>query len=1005
MLKLTEIRKVYESGDIKVEALKGISVEMRDSEFVSILGPSGCGKTTLLNIIGGLDNYTDGDLKVRGVSTKRYKSKDWDAYRNHSIGFVFQNYNLIPHQTVLKNVELALTLSGVSRRERKKRALEALDKVGLSDQVKKKPGQMSGGQMQRVAIARALVNNPDILLADEPTGALDTATSVQIMEILSEVAANKLVIMVTHNPELAQTYSTRIIKLLDGKIQSDSMPVREDESVSDDTDVYDFEPGVWKGNEPLLSTDDSLITGIKDDVASHELEKLIPVPEPAEEEHLSNKELKRKYREEVKKAKKQAKQEDKEQKLKEKQERHSGKTAEKEAKKAEKKILKEHRASKKSMKFFTALSLSFTNLLTKKGRTILTSFAGSIGIIGIALILSISNGVQLYIDKVQEDTLSSYPITIEKQTLNIASFMQILSDSRNGSQEHELDKIYTNTIMTDFIDAMLKEVSHNNLGAFKKYIEENPDKFKNLVSDIQYSYSTKLNIYRADTENGIFQVAPAKVFERMGMKNTGMSNGMGAGMGMETEIWTRLLDNDELLEKQYEIIAGKFPKEKDEVVLIVNDKNELVDYTLYALGIMDSDALTEAFRATLRGEENVSFPEAKTLTYDEILSQKFRLLTNTDIYEKGTPEIYTAFGETDESSSVIPAKEVWIDRSNDEKFMKNAIDNGLLVGICGIIRPKSDAAMSSSVNGRIGYRTSLMNYLIEEVNSSEIVKEQKADPETDVFTGLKFVNDTTFKADTGSTAALPDVGEFEAYLESLPESERLAAKEALLASNQSYTDVGQFTSQYALRYSDTTYEDNLKKMGVSDPAEPSAINIFPINFESKDMIAEIVADYNDNLSEDERLTYTDYVGLIMSSVTTIIDVISYILISFVAISLVVSSVMIGIITNISVLERTKEIGILRAVGASKRDIARVFNAETLIIGFSAGALGILITKLLLIPINAIIYHFTDISNIAKLPDIAALILVGISMLLTFTAGIFPAMSAARKDPVEALRSE
>ncbi|MCR5521893.1 MAG: ABC transporter ATP-binding protein/permease [Lachnospiraceae bacterium] len=948
MLKLSEIRKTYESGDIKVEALKGIDLEMRDSEFVSILGPSGCGKTTLLNIIGGLDNYTSGDLMVRGVSTKRYKSKDWDAYRNHSIGFVFQNYNLIPHQTVLKNVELALTLSGVSRRDRKRRALEALDKVGLSDQVKKKPGQMSGGQMQRVAIARALVNDPDILLADEPTGALDTTTSVQIMELLAEVADNKLVIMVTHNPELAQTYSTRIIKLLDGKIQSDSMPVKNGDSDNPETDVYEFEPGVWKENEGNnLPAFDA--PGDDDDLAPA-LEKLIPVEQTTEEMSKSPKELKKLYKLEVKKAQKAEKLEKKEQKKTEKKSKNAEKNAEKEQKKAEKKMLKAHRASRKSMKFFTALSLSFNNLLTKKGRTFLTSFAGSIGIIGIALILSISSGVQIYIDKVQEDTLSSYPLTIEKQTLNIASFMQILSDSQNASKEHDLDKIYTNTIMTDFIDAMLKEVSHNNLGAFKKYIEANPDKFKDLVSDIQYSYSTKMNIYRADTENGIFQVSPVKVFERMGMRNTGMSSGMGAGMGMETEIWTRLLDNDELLEKQYEVIAGKFPKEKDEVVLIVNDKNELVDYTLYALGIMDSDALTEAFRATLRGEENVSFPEAKTLTYDEILSQKFRLLTNTDIYEKGKPQALTSSAGTSVGTALYEGREVWIDKSEDEKFMKNAIDNGLLVNVCGIIRPKSDAAMSSSVNGRIGYRTSLMNYLIDEVNASEIVKKQKENPETDVFSGLKFGTDNSLHADS-------------------------------------------------------TYEDNLKILGVSDLSEPSTINIFPVNFESKDKIAEIVSEYNRDLPEDERLTYTDYVGLIMSSVTSIIDVISYILISFVAISLVVSSVMIGIITNISVLERTKEIGILRAVGASKRDIARVFNAETLIIGFTAGALGILITKLLLLPINAIIYHFTDIADIAKLPDIAALILVGISMLLTFTAGIFPAMSAARKDPVEALRSE
>ncbi len=982
MLKLSGIRKVYESGDIRVEALKGIDLEMRESEFVSILGPSGCGKTTLLNIIGGLDNYTSGDLMVRGVSTKRYKNKDWDAYRNHSIGFVFQNYNLIPHQTVLKNVEIALTLSGVSRRERRRRALEALEKVGLSDQVKKKPGQMSGGQMQRVAIARALVNDPDILLADEPTGALDTATSVQIMEILAEVASNKLVIMVTHNPELAQTYSTRIIKLLDGKIQSDSMPVNEDESANDENNVYDFEPGVWSGD----AKDDipGFVAPDDDEDLSPALEKLIPVEQTTEETSKSTKELKKLYKLEVKKAQKAEKLEKKAMKEAEKKEKNSGKNAEKEQRKAEKKMLKAHRASKKSMKFFTALSLSFTNLLTKKGRTFLTSFAGSIGIIGIALILSISNGVQLYIDKVQEDTLSSYPLTIEKQTLNVSNFMSIISEANEGLGEHDLDRIYTNSIMTQFIDTMMKEVSVNNLSEFKKYIDGNRNKFDGLVSDIQYSYSTKLNVYRADTQNGIFRVTPSSVFEKLGVK--GMGNrmaGMGQMGGYDSDIWTRLLDNEELLEKQYEVIAGKFPKNKDEVVLIVNDKNEVVDYTLYSLGLMDCDALSKSFTALLKGEENVSFPEPRNLSYDEVLNLEFKLLENSAIYAK--------------------EKGKWVDKSSDVVYMKGVIDKGLTVKVVGIIRPKSDAAISSSLNGRIGYRTSLMEYLIERVNESEPVKEQKAKPDFDIFNGIPFDDGSLINSITASMES------FNAYLATLPEESRMQSAQSigeLEKQGMSEQDMmPMIRDMLAATISDATYEDNLKKLGVSDMEEPSLISIFPVDFESKDKIADIIKEYNDTLPEDERITYTDYVGLIMSSVTTIIDVISYILISFVAISLIVSSVMIGIITNISVLERTKEIGILRAVGASKRDIARVFNAETLIIGFSAGALGILITKLLLIPINSIIYYFTDIADIAKLPDIAALILIGISMLLTLTAGIFPAMSAARKDPVEALRSE
>ncbi|MCR5432704.1 MAG: FtsX-like permease family protein [Lachnospiraceae bacterium] len=784
--------------------------------------------------------------------------------------------------------------------------------------------------------------------------------------------------MVTHNPELAQTYSTRIIRLLDGKILSDSMPVRDDETITLEGAEYNFEPGLWNEEtaaEPIVEIE------IKDDDLTPELEKLIPVEQTINETQKSTKELKRLYKLEVKKAEKEEKAEQKAKKKAEKDSNYYDRKAEKEQKKAEKKILKAHRASKKSMKFFTALSLSFTNLLTKKGRTFLTSFAGSIGIIGIALILSISNGVQIYIDKVQEDTLSSYPISIEKQTLNVANFMTIMSGGDDSKEEHELDRIYTNSIMTEFIDTMMKEVSVNNLAEFKKYIENNRSKFDGLVSDIQYNYSTKLNVFRADTQNGIFRVTPSAVFEKLGMK--GMGGSMAGMGGYDSDVWTRLLDNDELLESQYEVIAGKFPKNKDEVVLIVNDENEVVDYTLYSLGMMDCDALSESFNALLRGEEDVAFPEPRNLEYDEVLSLEFRLFENSAIYAK--------------------EKGKWVDKSSDVVYMKNVIDNGLLIKVVGIIRPKSDAAVSSSLNGRIGYRTSLMDYLIEKNNESDPVIEQKSKPDFDIINGIPFDDGTLISTITSSMES------FNAYLSTLPEEQRMQSTQSigeLQKQGMNEEDMMPIIKDMlTATLSGATYEDNLKKLGVSDPDEPSVINIFPVDFESKDKIAEIIKEYNSTLPEDERITYTDYVGLIMSSVTTIIDVISYILISFVAISLVVSSVMIGIITNISVLERTKEIGILRAVGASKRDIARVFNAETLMIGFAAGALGILITKLLLIPINSIIYHFTDIADIAKLPNIAALILVGISMLLTFTAGIFPAMRAARKDPVEALRSE
>jgi putative ABC transport system permease protein len=882
MLRLKNIVKEYVVGDEKVPALKGVSLEFRENEFVSILGPSGCGKTTLLNIIGGLDKYTSGDLIINGISTKLYKDRNWDSYRNHSIGFVFQSYNLIPHQTVLANVELALTLSGVSRRERRKRAVEALEKVGLKDQIRKKPNQLSGGQMQRVAIARALVNDPDILLADEPTGALDTATSAQIMDILSEIAEDKLVIMVTHNPELAQIYSTRIIKLLDGEIQSDSMPVTPEEIKADEEKAEAFEK-----------------------MTKQERKAMMP--------------------------------------------------------------------PKTSMSLATALTLSLNNLMTKKARTLLTAFAGSIGIIGIALILSLSNGVQQYIDRVQEDTLSSYPITIERSTIDMTSFMSSMAKNANNVEEHTDNRIYTNRIMTGFMELMVNEVTTNNLADFKKYIEANRARFEELTTDIHYGYSTRMNIYKADIENGIYQVNPGQVFSMMGMR--GSSSRMSF---VNSEVWQRLINNDKLLEQQYSVVYGRMPQAYNEVVLIVSGNNEVTDYTLYSLGVLDSTELGETLGKMIRGED-AEWPEPKSYSYDELCGLKFKLMLNSDYYAKENG--------------------VWVDKSQDEIYMMNALDKAETISIVGILKSESEAAQNG-LAGTIGYRTDLMEHLIDAVNNSEIVREQKANPDVDIFTGISFEPEET-EALTWE--------KLNAYIASLPEEEKLRTE----ASIQQMRDYGMtddkileaFSSMFEPQKTEATYEDNLRKMGVSDPDDPSTINLYPKDFEAKDAIAELIDEYNRDKEEDEKITYTDLVGLIMSSVSTIINAISYILIAFVAISLVVSSIMIGIITYISVLERTKEIGILRAIGASKKDISRVFNAETLIVGFTAGLLGIVITFLLLIPINIIIKHFTDIGGLAVLPYIAGGILILISMLLTFIAGLFPSRIAAKKDPVVALRTE
>ncbi|MEQ2791460.1 ABC transporter ATP-binding protein/permease [Lachnospira eligens] len=895
MLELNDIKKDYVSGSTTVSALKGINLRFRDCEFVSILGQSGCGKTTMLNIIGGLDKYTSGDLKINGVSTKNYKDRDWDFYRNNSIGFVFQSYNLIPHQTVLSNVELALTLSGVSKAERKKRAIEALEKVGLGEQIHKKPNQMSGGQMQRVAIARALVNNPDILLADEPTGALDTETSIQIMELLKEISKDRLIIMVTHNPELAKDYSTRIVRLLDGVITDDSNP-------------YSLED-------------------MEADIRAKEAAKV---------------------------------------------------------KTSEKKIKKSGKKQKTSMSFFTALSLSFNNLMTKKTRTILTAFAGSIGIIGIAMILSISNGIQLYIDRVQRDTLSSYPITLQAESIDISSMVTSMTGNSDSEEHEDKSKIYSNDIMGDMINTMVKEVKSNNLSEFKKYIENGGSDIKSYVSDIQYSYDVSLNIYMKDTSNGVEQLNPSTMFDSIygeGATSTSsaMSSGMGMGMFSNSSVWNQLLGNQQVLDEQYDVLAGHWPENYNEVVLVVDKNNEVDDYTLYSLGLKDPEEVRTLFKKMMVGE---SYETKKDISYtfDEILDTEFKLVMPTDMYK------YNDVTST------------WDDYSKDDKYMTNVVNNGTDIKVCGIIRPNDDA-VSTSISSGIGYTAKLTEYIIEEVKNSEIAKAQLADTSVDVFTGVPFDNDRN------TEITMDDVN---AYMATLSPEE--SAQMQAMTSGMSDDQILQlFSASLKARTTDATLDSNKSKLGITDLDTPSQIDIYATDFDSKEKVQNIIKDYNklqqDDGKEENVINYTDYVGIMMSSVSTIINAISYVLIAFVAISLIVSSIMIGIITYISVLERTKEIGVLRSIGASKKDVSRIFNAETLIEGFVSGALGIVVTLLLCIPANALIKHLTDISNVAQLPVAGGVILIIISMFLTFIAGLIPAKLAAKKDPVVALRSE
>ena len=880
MLTLKQITKTYSGGETRVQALRGIDLEFGESEFAAILGPSGCGKTTLLNIIGGLDQYTDGDLIIRGKSTKQFTERDWDTYRNHAVGFVFQSYNLIPHQTVLANVELALTLSGVGKEERRARAIEALEKVGLKDQIRKKPNELSGGQMQRVAIARALVNNPEILLADEPTGALDSETSIQVMEILREIARDKLVIMVTHNPELANEYATRIIRLLDGKVISDGRA-------------------------------------------------------------------------------------------------EQGRAAAEEAETG--------KVKKTSMSFGTAMKLSLTNLMTKKGRTLLTAFAGSIGIIGIALILSISHGVDSYIERVQRDTLSSYPLEIDERTMDMTDTLAGLMDVDAGEKKKEDGKVYSGGRMTQLMSSWMSGITENDLASFKKWLEDPATGMDSLVSGIQYEYSSPLKIYRID-EGKPVQVNPSTALEATGMMDwlnmgasmAGMQQTMMDTFMRRMSVFEPLLDNPELMKSQYEVLSGRLPEKMDEVVLILNSRNELSDYILYSLGLKDQSELEGQFAALMQGQEIAS--KEMEFSYEELMNMRFRMLPGTAQYEKSSG--------------------IWKDRGDDEEYMMTALQNALEIKVVGILKP-ANGAVATTVNGAVGYRRELMDELLREISESEIVKEQTENPGIDVFTGQPFSSTTMDALSLLDSMTVPEFLNLMEEKGLIPQGMIPDAYKPLLTKEL----LEQFVQKGSMMLSGNSLQENLSKLGVSDPDKPSAILIYPKDFESKEKITALIDEYNANAPEGQAIRYTDVLGLIMSSVTTIVNAISYVLIAFVAISLVVSSIMIGIITYISVLERTKEIGILRAIGASRKDVGRVFNAETLIIGFGAGVLGIAVTLLLVIIANIILLNVTGIVNLASLPPAAGVILVGVSMVLTLIAGIIPSRMAAKKDPVVALRTE
>ena len=841
MLQLQHISKVYHTANQEFHALKDISIRFRENEFVSILGQAGSGKTTLLNIIGGLDQYTSGDLLIQGKSTKQFKDRDWDSYRNHTIGFVFQSYNLIGHQTALSNVEIAMTLSGVSKAERKKRAIEALERVGLKDHLYKKPNQMSGGQMQRIAIARALVNNPKVVLADEPTGALDSETSVQIMELLKDIAKERLVIMVTHNPKLAQKYSTRIVQVLDGNILSDSNPY-----------------------------------------------------EPTEESKQGDIQF-----------------------------------------------------TKTNMSFMTALALSFNNLLTKKGRTFLTAFVGSIGIIGIALILALSNGVSDYVKKVQEDTLVSLPLTISEQNQsNLLATSPDLSD-KPYKDNNELG---VNTVLTNLLK---KQIGKNDIASFKAYLDEHASEVAKLTKDIRYQYNLQPYIYTSDTSNGIKSILPSNIASEVDTTNQTIK-----GYLQNIDYWSQLSSDEEMLNAQYDVLEGRLPKDKSEIVLIVDEDNQISDLLLYSLRIKDPSELNDA--------KKLDELKSQTYQYSDFIGKTFKAVVNTNRFVKENNQ--------------------WMNKIDDEAYMKTQIENGLELTIVGVLRQKEGTSSGvNSPSGGVAYTSALIDYTSEQIQNSDIVKEQEANPTINVFTGKEFAKDPK----PFNSADLTEEEKIQ-LVKLTPEQQ------------------AQYIQQYN-ENSAATYEENLAKLGVIDKSKPAAIEFYTSSFQQKQELKDFINAYNtakkDAGEDDKVLAYSDDIQTIMSSITTMVGVITTVLVGFVAISLIVSSIMIAIITYISVLERTKEIGILRAMGASKKDIRRIFTAETAIEGFISGVLGIAITLLATLPINAVVAKMTNVENVAQLPWEAALILIGISIVLTMLAGLIPSRIAAKKDPVESLRSE
>lgn len=866
MLQCLNLVKNYYAGGEIVHAVNDLTVTFRDNEFVSILGPSGCGKTTLLNIIGGLDQYDSGNLIINGKSTKDYTDKDWDTYRNHRVGFIFQSYNLIMHQTVLRNVEMSLTLSGIGREERKKRALEALERVGLKDQANKLPTQMSGGQMQRVAIARALVNDPEIVLADEPTGALDSQTSVQIMEILKEVAKDRLVIMVTHNPELAEKYSTRLIRLKDGKMISDSDPVTQEE-----------------------------------------------------------------IREE-----------------------------------------KQENLKRPSMSYWTALSLSFNNLMTKKGRTLLTSFAGSIGIIGIGLIMSLSNGVQNYINKVENDTMADYPITLKDNTMDFSVMMDAMMDMKEEQEEvDEEDKdISVNSMVASILDSFAS-TDTNNLASFKEYLESDDGQaFQETAKAIEYSYGGEMSVYNDKSEYGVVRISPNGLLDKLGFSQMGqVQSVMGMKSAMNQEIWMKLPDSQTLREENFQLLDGEWPANENEVVIEVDRNNRITDYALYSMGLLDQQSLVNNYENVLAGKtDRIEVEETPEFTNEDFIGMEFKVMPNSALYEKVGSE-KTGY--------------VWIDRSEDEDFVKKALENATTVKISGIIKP-ADKTISSSAVGGIYYDGALRDEIAGQAEESEIVKDQKDHPDTNVFTGREFSDGERF------------------------DMESLTDEQKMQMASMSQAEILDYITTYNNNVN-ATYDGNLSQLGVIDKNVPTSISLYASSFDDKEKLGDLITDYNNLQTEEDHpeniLSYTDTVGTMLSGVQQVINMISYVLMGFVSVSLIVSSIMIGIITYISVLERIKEIGILRAMGASKRDIRNVFNAETFIIGLCSGLIGIGLTLILNIPISALVEQATGVANIASLPWQGGLILILINLALTMLAGLIPASMASRKNPVEALRTE